>query len=72
MKRFAMTFVVAACAATAAPASAQVIFAMDYGSAATLNAGRSAVTQTLHFTRTRIPGGPNGLDAYELAQRARS
>ena len=71
MKRFAMTFVVAACAATAAPASAQVIFAMDYGSAAAPNAGWSAVTQTSHFTRTRIPGGgPNGLDAYELAQRA--
>ena len=64
MKRFAMTFVAAACVASAAPASAQVIFAMDYGSAAAPEAGWTAVPPTAHFTRTRIPGGgPNGQDA---------
>lgn len=70
MKHCAVILAIASCVAVAAPASAQVIFAMDYSAGAAPNGGWSAIDVTSHFTRTRVPGGgPQGQDAYELAQR---
>jgi hypothetical protein len=69
MKRFALALLIGGSVAMAAPASAQVIFSMDYSAAAAPNGGWSAVAVDPHFTRTRVAGGgPNGQDAYELQQ----
>lgn len=68
--KLASTAAVLAIGAVLSPASAQVLFSMDYTAATEPNGGWSAKELKPQYSRSRVPGvGPSGEDAYELVQR---
>jgi hypothetical protein len=71
MNRVALALLITGATVVASPASAQVIFRMDYSSSTGATGSWQPVEAVPNYTRTRIAGGgPSGQDAFELTQRS--